>query len=301
MTAPAKAQIVIPVHNRRETTHACLERLNQLGIPTWAGVIVVDDGSTDGTAEMIQAEHPWVQRLHGHGQLWWTGAIDLGMREAIRNGAECIVWLNDDVLPDAGALELLVEEALMNQSVCGAVCRGGNEIPVAYAGGVMRNLWPHPVRHIQGTAPIPVEWLHGNLVAVPAVVWRRCGLPQARHMPHNLADISYTLDAHRAGIPVRLLPGATALATPNDTASYWSWTDPRIRPWNLLKGLWNVKMWWYLPGVAWFQAHHSGWRAAPVLAFLILKLLLWILLKSLLPARALKQLNTIIGCKSARQ
>lgn len=292
---PANVQIVIPVHNRRETTRICLLRLAELGVPDWAGVIVVDDGSTDGTAEMILRDHPWVHLLPADGTLWWTGAIRLGMETAIQQGAECIVWLNDDTLPDPHTLERLVEHSQRTGGVCGAVCRGDDGRPIAYAGGWLPRNWPQPLAHLGGTAPLPVHWLHGNLVAIPAAVWRRCGLPDAAHMPHNLADISYTYDAHRSGIPVDLLPSATALAKVNESASYWSWLDPRLSRADLLRGLWSVKMWWYAPGVVRFQLHHFGWRGLPALGFLFFKLSVLMVARGWFPAKAWHGLKSTFG------
>lgn len=291
MNDPSKVQIIIPVHNRRETTSTCLAHLSALGVTAWVSVIVVDDGSTDGTTDMISTEHPWVQVLHGDGSLWWTGAIVVGMRTAIQQGADCIVWLNDDTLPDAGAMELLIAEARSSQGICGAVCHGEDGRAIAYGGGTMPNNWPRPICNIDGQEPLSVEWLHGNLVAIPEPAWRRCGLPNATLLPHSLADISYTYGAHQLGVPVKLLPRASALAAINDSASYWSWLDPRTSAARLLTGLSDKKMWWYAPGVLYFQWHHFRWRALPTLGHHYLKLFFLLLLKILIPGRWIRRLN----------
>ena len=98
-TPGLKADIVIPVHNRRDITLRCLANLYRLGAPAWAGLIVADDGSTDGTSDAIREQYPAVVLLHGDGNLWWTGAIVRGMAEALERGSELIFWLNDDCLP----------------------------------------------------------------------------------------------------------------------------------------------------------------------------------------------------------
>ncbi|MEZ5384390.1 MAG: glycosyltransferase [Prosthecobacter sp.] len=184
MNDSTRVQIVIPAHNRRETTRACLAHLLALEVPTWAGVIVVNDGSTDGTTEMISAEYSWVHIIQGTGTLWWTGAIVVGMRAAIQQGTDCIIWLNDDTLPDQGTLELLASKARTSQAVCGAVCRGVDGRELAYGGGMVQAHWPQPIRKMDGgMEPLQVEWLHGNLVAIPEIVWRRCGLPDDTHLP----------------------------------------------------------------------------------------------------------------------
>lgn len=34
--------------------------------------------------------------MQGNGDLWWTGAIRVGMEEALMREAVCVLWLNDD-------------------------------------------------------------------------------------------------------------------------------------------------------------------------------------------------------------
>ena len=98
--------VVIPVHNRREVTLRCLKCLETDGVFTWASALIVDDGSTDGTADGVRARHPAVVVLAGDGNLWWGGAIRRGMEYAYREGADCVLWLNDDGLPEPGTLRL---------------------------------------------------------------------------------------------------------------------------------------------------------------------------------------------------
>ncbi|MEL6945455.1 MAG: glycosyltransferase, partial [Bacteroidota bacterium] len=93
------------MHNRKDITLKCLSRLKALGDLTRYSVIVVDDGSTDGTYEEIYESYPTVILLKGDGNLWWTGAIRMGMEYAYKQDADYIIWLNDDTLPLAGSIQ----------------------------------------------------------------------------------------------------------------------------------------------------------------------------------------------------
>src|SRR6266850_1278185 len=68
----------VAVFNRIQYTRKCLELLLAQTYPRLR-TIVVDDGSGDGTYEMVRVEHPEVVLLRGHGSLYWTGAMRLGV------------------------------------------------------------------------------------------------------------------------------------------------------------------------------------------------------------------------------
>lgn len=281
-TAPTNAAsptpdtwIVIPVHNRCAITRRCLQHLQTLGVPGWATVLVVDDGSSDGTPAMLRSEFPWARVAAGDGSLWWAGAIRLGMETAIRAGAGCICWLNDDSLPEAGALETLVGLAASRHAICGGVCRDANGGPFTYAGGCMEGTWPKGLAEPPAPQqpPSAVDWLHGNLVAVPAAAWRRIGLPECRWMKHNFADVEYTFRARRQGLPVLLVPEARGVADTNESASYRSWADVRLGAGALLRGFWNPKVWWYAPGLAYFKVRSFGPAGVASVLALLLKAL----------------------------
>jgi GT2 family glycosyltransferase len=297
-----RPHVIIPVHNRRETTRRCLAHLQSQDIPAWCRIIVVDDGSTDGTSDMIRDNFPWCTVIRGSGDLWWAGAIHLGMRLAMAVDAECICWLNDDTLPDAGALHLLVSTALARQAVCGGWCRGSDGSALAYAGGFMHGGWPQPFSLPSALeTAIRVDWLHGNLIAIPRCVWRRIGLPEHRFMRHNLSDIDYTHRAHQYGITVLLIPQASAVAAINTNLSYRSWYDPLTSAAEIVAGLWLPRTWWYFPGLAYFLLSQRSWTSTAFLFRFLAKIPAAVVLKFILPNPWLQRLKTCKRSPSHRK
>lgn len=192
--------VIIPVRNRRELTLACLHRLSSNGDLRTHEVLVIDDGSTDGTAEAVARNHPEVLLRRGGGDLHWGGAIAAGMREALREGPRPVFWLNDDCLPQAGTLDAL-GSSIRADPGCIMVPR--------CVDAVTRAPWPngfigrhrvagHPGRtsHLDGAS--------GYCAGIGTMVSAALGPVDEVKFPHHYADSAYTLRATRAGFRVIL-------------------------------------------------------------------------------------------------
>jgi len=66
--------VVTAVRNRFKITQKFIERIKR---QTYSEIklIMVDDGSTDGTADMVLSEMPDAVIIKGNGNLWWAGAL----------------------------------------------------------------------------------------------------------------------------------------------------------------------------------------------------------------------------------
>ena len=72
--------VLMTCHNRKLKTLATLESLFKqiLTSEIALNAYLVDDGSTDGTAEAVQQTYPQINIFSGDGNLFWNG----GMRVA---------------------------------------------------------------------------------------------------------------------------------------------------------------------------------------------------------------------------
>ena len=104
-----RVAIVIPVHNQKGLTHGCLEALfGKAGTRIPFEVIVVDDGSSDGTPEVVASFGDRVRMVRLDPNAGFASACNAG---AAVSRAEHIVFLNNDTIPHPGWLDALVAHA----------------------------------------------------------------------------------------------------------------------------------------------------------------------------------------------
>jgi hypothetical protein len=101
---------VIITWNQRDETLDCLASLGRATHPNLR-LIVVDNGSNDGTAESIRAEYPVVEILRNETNRGFAAAVNQGTQLALAQGADFVFWLNNDTVVEPDALAALLAEA----------------------------------------------------------------------------------------------------------------------------------------------------------------------------------------------
>ena len=106
--------VLITSHNRKANTIGCLQKLMAQTVDSGIEfkVYLVDDGSTDGTAEAVNARFPSVRILKGDGNLFWCGGMRMAFAEALKSGYDYYLWLNDDTILFPDALTELLNTSL---------------------------------------------------------------------------------------------------------------------------------------------------------------------------------------------
>jgi GT2 family glycosyltransferase len=200
--------VVIPVFNRLPYTRACLNSLRQQTRSDFR-VVVVDDGSTDGTAEVLATEFPEVDVVTGNGNLYWTAGVNAGIRRALALGATRVLTMNNDVL----ALPDFIQHMLACAEQHHTAVLGALELDAATGEpiyGGERLDWSTNTRHdlLTELSPAerhglhPVTYLPGRGLLIPLAVIEAIGLFDEKRLPHYLADFDYTSVARRHGFPV---------------------------------------------------------------------------------------------------
>jgi rhamnopyranosyl-N-acetylglucosaminyl-diphospho-decaprenol beta-1,3/1,4-galactofuranosyltransferase len=101
---------VVVTFNRRALLEECLEALAGQSAPL-GEVVVVDNASTDGTAEMVRARFPQVRLEALAENVGGAGGFHHGLELAHALGYEWLWLMDDDTIPSPTALEALLAGA----------------------------------------------------------------------------------------------------------------------------------------------------------------------------------------------
>lgn len=231
--------IVVPTHNTRDLTLACLRSITRApndGLE----VVVVDDGSLDDTAARVRASFPATKIIRVEHAGGFTAAANRGLQES---SGELLFLLNSDteIAPEVPSR---FSEAFADDSCLGAA---GAALHFAdgrpqWSGGVEPSmLWMFAlttgVTALLDKVPIyrrlhplyrssPVDWVTGAAMVIRRSAWVEVGALDERFLFY-CQDLDYCLRLRDAGWKVAVLPeikvlhhaGATISRSPGSTAA----------------------------------------------------------------------------------
>jgi rhamnopyranosyl-N-acetylglucosaminyl-diphospho-decaprenol beta-1,3/1,4-galactofuranosyltransferase len=205
--SPRVAAVVV-TYNRRELL---IEALGALRAQTRAPdqVIVVDNASTDGTAAAVRAGFPEVQ-LAGTGRnTGGAGGFAYGIALALAAAADLIWVMDDDTVPEPGALRALIEARGQHQGTP-PVLMASRVVWTDGRAHPMNTPRPKPFASRAERAAaaaagcVPIRSASFVSVLIDAAQCRRRGLPQADYFLWN-DDFEFT---------TRLIRGAAGWLCP---------------------------------------------------------------------------------------
>jgi GT2 family glycosyltransferase len=101
---PPLITVVIPTWNHKEALISCLKALKPQVDDVQ--VIVVDNGSADGSAELVERDYAWVKLIKHATNQGFAGGVNAGIRAS---QSQYVALLNNDAIVAAGWLQALVK------------------------------------------------------------------------------------------------------------------------------------------------------------------------------------------------
>ena len=217
--------IVIPTHDTRDLVLRAVASVLAQPESATAELIVVDDGSADGTTEALAAAAPAARVLRSATPSGFTAAANRGLAAA---RGDLILLLNSDAELEGGALAALAAAFVAEPSlgIAGARLFYPTGEPQWSAGRAPSLLWlfglasglPALLHRWSGRRPgrghgevgdrdegTEVDWVSGAALALRRSVWEACG-PLDESFRFYAQDLDFCWRARRRGFRVRVVP-----------------------------------------------------------------------------------------------
>lgn len=208
--------VLAACYNRKQKTIAFLESLISQNYfkRLLPDIYLLDDASTDGTADAVNTKYPQINIVHGDGNLFWAGGMRTVWKYAIEQKTyDLFLLFNDDVILFENAFEKLIK-VYENIAGSGIVLIGSTVDPdthkITYGGNrlIMHRFKTTEYSLIKpdDNKPVPCQIGNANILLVDKATVDKIGIFSDAYV-HSMADFDYTYSAHKAGINVLIAPG----------------------------------------------------------------------------------------------
>lgn len=213
MSSDKRVAVIIVVWNNYSDTRECLISLGNINYQKYE-IVVVDNGSTDGSGAKIKENFPNVIVIRNEENLGYTGGCNTGIEFACReiDVDYCLILNNDTVIADDNFINTLVTSAETQEAI-------GIVAPIVYdfysphiiqSAGVHVNLFMGRARLITrlGELPIRVDAVHGCAFLVKRKVINVIGGLDDRFYLY-WEETDYCLRVQKAGYRLLIIPEAS--------------------------------------------------------------------------------------------
>lgn len=191
---------VFTCHNRVKKTYKCLKSLSE-SIKDIADdyrviVYVCDDGSTDGTVEMLRSFSSLDIRIaSGTGNLFWAKGMRKAIDVAERDNPDYYLFINDDVEFYHDFIRILLNNYEKNRCAIVGCTLDDKEQECSYGGFTWDNKSLYFRKNYRRVKPESADrsckWANWNCILLPAGLYNRVGKIDD-YYEHGFADYDYS-------------------------------------------------------------------------------------------------------------
>lgn len=246
-----KILAVCTCFNRKDKTKECIETITSCNPGCEFTFVVADDGSTDGTVEMLmQMQNEY--RIHivkGDGTWFYSGGMHAGMeyaKEKLSKDFSYMLLINDDVeFLNQCILQMIDQSKEQRDAVIVGTMKDKNGMQ-SY--GAIKYIHGYKYRRLNISEwQVEADTFNANCVLVPYKVFEQIGSMDSFYR-HSLGDFDYGLSLKRAGYKIYQSKDFVGVCNNNSKDNTWNDTSlgriERIRKKESVKGA-PTKQWFY--------------------------------------------------------
>ena len=243
--------VLIPVFNRLAMTCRLLSCLQAQQVDEALRLIVIDDGSTDGTGEYLISQQD-ITVLKGGGSLWWGGAIQAGLKHVLSEAEETdwVLLVNNDTHFENDFVQSLLDVARAKApAAVGSVIYDAAAPDHLLSIGAVIDSWRLQVEDKLNQACVrdpekslyAVDALSGRCTLYPLEAFRAAGIINPTWLPHYLADYELSVRVRKAGFKL-LVSKKAAIFSENEWGNEY-------QPHGLREKYFSIRSAYYLPAI----------------------------------------------------
>lgn len=200
--------IIIPNWNGKSIIEKCLNSVKTTDYPNYR-ILVVDNGSTDGSVELIKEKFPQVVLIELRKNLGVAKAVNIGIKRILNEGADYVLLLNNDVeIIDKKWLENMIRVAESDVSIGILGCR--LFVPGEGIHPKEKNLITSLLEVISYPEE-EVSYAQGSVFLVKKEVIEKIGLIDEDFSPAYYEETDYCARARKANYKITYDPSTTLI------------------------------------------------------------------------------------------
>ena len=248
-SAPRVSAIVLNRNNASDTI-ACLASLSKSDYAA-LDILVVDNGSDDGSDVAIERAFSNVRLLRARSNLGFAAGMNRGIAQAVRSDAKFVLLLNNDTVVAPDCISHLVRTAVSRPKagICVPKILFQHLPNIIWSAGAMWKRWPPRVKLIglgrpdgpDFDQPMDLEYATGCSLLIRLETIAQVGLLDERYFMYQ-EDYDYCYRCRSAGWSIRYVPGS--------------------RVWHKVSAGLGIasQRWWYHWSRSTLRLYRSTWR-----------------------------------------
>lgn len=227
----ANIYILLASFNRKTKTLKCLKTIMEQVLPGYAKRIVLfDDGSTDGTSQVVRDIYPDVNILYGDSGNYWCRSMCKAYAsiEQYVEDQDLVLCLNDDVELYSSAISDMISQLnnLPKQYLNCISGRVENSVKIQTYGGLKRlGLIKY---ELEQNGMRLVDTMNFNVVLLPCSVIKACGFLDP-NFEHSMGDIEFGLRVSKKHVRIYTSKKIVGVCESNDLQNVFKGANIRSR------------------------------------------------------------------------